>query len=70
MNSLNPERLNVAIEESGMTLTALAKKLSISRESLYNKINRKTEFTASEIGKMSSALHLTNEARDAIFFGN
>ena len=69
MNSLNTVRLRSAIDESGITITALAKKMGISRESLYNKIDRKTEFTASEIGIVSNALHLTSESRDAIFFG-
>ena len=70
MNSLNTGKLRVAIDESGMTITALAKKMGISRESLHNKINRKTEFTASEIGVVSDLLRLTSESRDAIFFGN
>ena len=70
MNSLNTKSLRTAIDESGMTITALAKRMGISRESLYNKIDRKTEFTASEIGIVSDALRLTSESRDAIFFGN
>ena len=70
MNSLNTGKLRVAIDESGMTITALAKKMGISSESLHNKINRKAEFTASEIGVVSDVLRLTSESRDAIFFGN
>ena len=70
MNSLNTKSLRTAIDESGMTITALAKRMGISRESLYNKIDRKTEFTASEIGIVSDALRLTSESRDAIFFGS
>ena len=68
MTSFNSQRLKQAIDESGITITALAKKVGISRESMYNKIENKTEFTVSEIGLISSALHLSNEARDAIFF--
>lgn len=70
MNSLNTDSLKTAIDGSGITITALAKKMDISRESLYNKIYRKTEFTASEIDALSSALHLSREHRDAIFFGD
>ena len=70
MNSLNSNSLKKAIEDSGMTMTALARIIGISRESLYNKVDRRTEFTASEICRMSNALHLSNESRDAIFFGN
>ena len=58
MNSLNTQRLKNAINDSGVTITALAKKVGISRESLYNKIERKTEFTVSEIRSVSDALHL------------
>jgi len=70
MNSLNTQRLKNAINDSGVTITALAKKVGISRESLYNKIERKTEFTVSEIRSVSDALHLSNEDRDAIFFND
>lgn len=62
------EKLNTAITDSGITITAIAKKLGISREGFYKKLNNETEFKASEISSMQSILNLTNKTRDAIFF--
>ena len=56
------------IEESGITLTFLAKQLSIDRATLYNKLNGITEFKASEITIISRLLNLTTDERDEIFF--
>lgn len=60
--------LNAAITESGITVTAIAKKLGITREGFYKKLNNETEFKASEIKSMQNILNLTNKKRDAIFF--
>lgn len=62
------EKLAEAINNSGMTVTAIADKAGMLRETLYNRLNRKGEFKASEISGISSALKLTNEERDDIFF--
>lgn len=62
------ERLKKAIEESGLPISFIAKKLSITREGLYKKINGDTEFKASEIVNISGILHLSPGERDAIFF--
>lgn len=62
------EKLNNAIAESGMKITAIAKKLGITREGFYRKLNNETEFKASEISAMQTILNLSNEARDSIFF--
>lgn len=69
MNSLKPELLRKAIDDSGITMTNMAKKIGISRESLYNKLEKKSEFSVSEINSIQQILHLTNSARDVIFFG-
>lgn len=68
MNSLNTGKLKKAIEQSGITMTALSGRIGMARETLYNKVERKTEFTASEIKKLSEALHLSVDSRDEIFF--
>ena len=70
MNSLNSEMLKATIADSGITITAIANKMGISRHSLYNKIDKKTDFTVSEITKLSTILHLDAQQRDCIFFGN
>jgi len=62
--------LNEEIVDSGITITAIARKLGITREGLYKKINNETEFKASEILSMQKILNLTNKKRDSIFFAN
>lgn len=64
----NSELLKEKIEESGMTMVAIARKTGIKRETLYNKLSGKSEFTASEIVAMSKVLRLSVEEREAIFF--
>ena len=61
--------LNQAIVDSGITITALAKKVGIKRATLYNKLNGKSEFTGSEIVKLTDVLHLSDDLRDQIFLG-
>lgn len=64
----NVETLKAKIEASGITIAFLARKLGISREGLYLKLNGTTEFKASEIATLSETLHLPPDQRDAIFF--
>ena len=61
--------LNQAIVDSGITITALAKKVGIKRATLYNKLNGKSEFTGTEIVKLTDVLHLSDDLRDQIFLG-
>lgn len=70
MNSLNSEMLKDTIADSGITITAIASKMGISRQSLYSKIERKTDFSVSEISKLSAILNLDVQQRDCIFFGD
>jgi DNA-binding phage protein len=60
--------LKEIIEESGISVTAIARKMGITREGLYKKLNNKTEFKASEIVLMQKILSLSNKKRDEIFF--
>lgn len=60
--------LKSKMKTSGMTVKAIAEKSGILRETLYNRLNGKGEFTASEITSLSRELHLNNEERDRIFF--
>ena len=65
---VNTSMLREKIDDSGMTITALAKKVGLSREAVYYKLKgKKAEFTASQIVAISNALHLTMEERDEIF---
>ena len=63
----NPEMLKGKIRESGMTVTAIAFKCGVTRESLYKKLNGETEFKASEIVKLTNILRLTQKERNEIF---
>ena len=53
------ERLKSELANSGMTMTAIADKSGISRETLYNRLKGIGEFTASEIVGLSTALHFS-----------
>lgn len=60
--------LRAQIDNSGMTMTKVASKCDMKRETLYSRINGDTEFKALEIAKIAEILHLTVTERDAIFF--
>lgn len=64
------ETLKVKMDESGMTMVNIAKKSGILRETLYNRLNGRGEFTASEIISLSDVLHLTKKERDEIFLNS
>ena len=59
--------LEKTIKESGMTITAIAEKIGITRVTLYNRLNGIGEFTGPEIVKISEVLHLSKKERDKIF---
>ena len=61
-------KLRKAIDESGMTMVAVASKSGILRETLYNRLAGKGEFTVSEIEGLTTTLHLTVGQRNDIFF--
>ena len=65
----NIDLLKEKIDDSGMTMVAISEKSGILRETLYNRLNRKGEFTASEIVGITKALNLSRVDRDRIFFG-
>lgn len=60
--------LKSKIDDSGMTMVAIAEKSGILRETLYNRLKGVGDFTASEMMAISDTLRLTNQERDAIFF--
>jgi DNA-binding phage protein len=60
--------LKKTISDHGVNIVSIAEKMGISREGLYKKLSGETEFKASEIEKMTAALRLSKEERDAIFF--
>lgn len=64
------EMLKSKIDESGMTMTAIAQKCGMLRETLYNRLKGKGEFNASEIVALAEVLHMSKEERDTIFLGD
>lgn len=60
--------LRKSIQESGVSISFIARKIGITREGFYKKMNNETEFKASEISCLKKVLNLTNSERDAIFF--
>lgn len=60
--------LKDVIIEKGFRISWIAIQLNITRYTLYNKINGVTEFTASEIAKLTEILHLSNLEVNSIFF--
>ena len=64
------KNLKDVIIEKGFRISWIANQLNITRYTLYNKINGVTEFTASEIAKLTEILHLSNLEVKSIFFKN
>lgn len=62
--------LREKIDNSGMTMVAISAKAGILRETLYNRLNGKGDFTASEMTGLAKTLNLSNLERDAIFFAD
>ena len=64
----NFKLLREKVEECGISYTFLAKKVGITREALYKKMQNQTEFKASEISKVSEILRLNQKEINSIFF--
>ena len=64
---VNIKLLEQKIDDSGMTMMAIAEKTGILRATLYNRLKGVGEFTASEIVALTKVLNLTKPERDEIF---
>ncbi len=62
----NVELFRKKIKDSGMTISAIASKAGISRETLYNRM-KSGNFYASEIASLTKVLCLSRKERDEIF---
>lgn len=65
----NTKMLKERIEESGITITALSRKLNMSRENFYNRLE-KGEFKVSEMIIICNVLQINDKDRELIFFAN
>ena len=69
MTSTNEVRKR--IDEKGLKLNYIARKLGISPYSLSLKLNNQNEFKSSEISIMCDILGITNlKEKEALFFSN
>lgn len=64
----NVNLLKEKIDESGYKIGYLAKRLNLSHQGFYNKINGKTGFYSQEIMKLEELLRLSKKEREDIFF--
>ena len=62
--------LNEAIKSAGLRKDSIAASLGISKQSLSNKINNKTEFKAGESNWLRKTLNLSSERFVGIFFAD
>jgi len=62
------ELLRQKITESGFRPQWLATQMGLSYQGFLNKLDAKTEFTVSEVVRLSALLHLTKRQRNTIFF--
>jgi len=60
--------LQNAIDESGIPFATISKRAGIRRETLYNRLKGKGDFTALEITGLCEALHINKSDRERIFF--
>ena len=63
----NTKLLNDAIVNKGLKKEWIAKQLGITRVALFEKINNRSEFKASEVAKLSKILSLPDYDRELIF---
>lgn len=65
---MNKTALIETIRESELSQEAIAAALKISRVTLNQKINGRSDFKISEVKQLKDTLNLTNEQVYAIFF--
>lgn len=66
----NTGMLEQRIRESGMKRCVIAERCGINQRTLRNKIQGKSEFTATEIVALSRILSLSGKVRDEIFLAS
>lgn len=62
------KKFEIALIERGKTKKDIAELLSLSLQTIYNKINNIVDFKGKEIVAISEFLKLSPKERDAIFF--
>ena len=70
MNGINLDMLSIKIKQSGVKKIVIAKKMGITPAGLYNKLNGKRDFNATEIKGIAHAIGLTGDDILNIFFAD
>ena len=65
---VNTKELNRLIKNAGFRKDAIASALHITKQSLSNKINNKTEFKMGEISEIRGILSMDAETMMSVFF--
>ena len=65
---MNINKLKAKIVEKRMNVETLAELIGVDRSSLYRKLNNFEKITIGEANKIKSALELTDEEANNIFF--
>ena len=63
---VNTRKLKALLVKQGYTQKEIAAKLKLSTTAFFNKLHNKSEFTANEIGDLSTILYIKD--KDEIFF--
>ncbi len=61
-------KFKIALLTAGITVSDLAEKIGVSRTYIYNCLNHKSDFRASEISAIANVLGLTANQTTSIFF--
>ena len=65
---MNINDLNAEIARCGLSIPELARKIGISKKTLYSRMRGETDFSQKEISLISQTLKLNGEQILAIFF--
>ena len=65
---VDKQKLNQAINDSGLKRKAIAQRLGLSDHALCNKINGISSFKVSEVLILEDMLHFTEDQTRSIFF--
>lgn len=65
---VDTKKLNNLIKDAGLRKDYIANALHITKQSLSNKINNKTEFKMDEISVIREMLHLDSDMMVEVFF--
>ena len=67
---VNTDKLNGLIKDAGIRKDSIASSLGITKQSLSNKINNRTEFKMGEISEIRRLLHMDYETVMSVFFAS